>query len=227
MKIKKTNELAYVLGLLICSLGVTFSANSGFGVSMVVAPAYVLHRKLSLTWGWFTFGVAEYVLQGALIIFLIILLRRFKLKYLLSFVTAILYGLSLDMWRSVIGTAVYPEMYQRIISGVAGCFITSFAIALMLRTYLPQQAYELVVKEITDGFGYDMHKVKWIYDVSSLAFAVLLMLILFGKFSFDMIGIGTLILTVVNTPVIKFCGMILDKISDFSPAFPKLREKIG
>ncbi|MBR5264323.1 MAG: hypothetical protein IKV50_06480, partial [Clostridia bacterium] len=60
-KIPGMGELAYVLGLILCALGVCFSANSGFGVSMVVAPAYVLHCKLEPLLPFFSFGVAEYV----------------------------------------------------------------------------------------------------------------------------------------------------------------------
>ena len=40
-------EIAYVLGMILCPLGVCLSAKSGFGVSMVVAPAYVLYLRIS------------------------------------------------------------------------------------------------------------------------------------------------------------------------------------
>lgn len=42
-------EIAYVLGIILCPLGVCLSAKSGFGVSMVVAPAYVLYLRISET----------------------------------------------------------------------------------------------------------------------------------------------------------------------------------
>ena len=37
---------------------------ANFGVSMVVAPAYLLHLKLSQYWNFITFGVAEYSVLG-------------------------------------------------------------------------------------------------------------------------------------------------------------------
>ena len=51
MNNKKGNfaELAYVMGMILCPLGVCLSAKSGFGVSMVVAPAYVLYLRISET----------------------------------------------------------------------------------------------------------------------------------------------------------------------------------
>lgn len=213
-------ELAWILGILLCSLGVCFSAKSGFGVSMVVAPAYVLHCKLSELWAFFSFGVAEYVLQGALILLLCLVLRRFKWKYLLSFGTAVLYGVSLDGWRLLFGGDVYGELWQRCLSCAGGATVTALAIALLLRTYLPQQSYELVVKELSICRGWALGRVKWIYDLSSLGVSILLMLALFGRFDPEMIGAGTLLLTVINTPLITFFGKLLDRFFAFTPLFP-------
>ena len=61
-------ELAYVLGLVIMAFAAAFTEKADFGMSMVVAPAYILHLKLSEFWPWFSFGVAEYVFQGVLVI---------------------------------------------------------------------------------------------------------------------------------------------------------------
>ena len=220
-KIAGMGELAYVLGVILCALGVCFSAKSGFGVSMVVAPAYVLHCKLEPLLPFFSFGVAEYVLQGGLILLLCPFVGRFKKKFLLSLGTAVFYGVVLDFWRMLFGTEVPNELWQRaFFCGLGGC-ITAFAIALLLRTYLPQQGYELVVKELSDRYGWAMGRVKWIYDMSSLVVAILLMLLLFGEFSFSMIGAGTLLLTLVNTPLITGFGKLLDRFFVFTPFFPR------
>ena len=69
-------EIAYVLGIILCPLGVCLSAKSGFGVSMVVAPAYVLYLRISETIPWFTFGKSEYIFQGLLLSICYLLLRR-------------------------------------------------------------------------------------------------------------------------------------------------------
>lgn len=223
-KIRHMGELAWFLGLSICALGVCFATKSGFGVSMVVAPAYVIYVKVSQDISWFTFGIAEYCLQGMLIIILAIVLRKFKKKYILTCVSVIFYGLCVDMWRYIFGGEVYELMWQRVIAGIAGIVVTASSIALVLRTYLPQEAYELFVKEVSDHFSLNMNRFKWIYDISSLFVAVVMMLILFGEFSFEIIGPATLVCTVVNAPIIAFCGKYLDRYYDFSPKFPKLKE---
>ena len=64
MKKKKLySELCYVLGLIILAAGSAMMAKADFGVSMVVAPAYILHVKLSQYWSFVTFGFAEYILH--------------------------------------------------------------------------------------------------------------------------------------------------------------------
>lgn len=222
-KIPHVAEIAWVLSIVLCALGVCLAANSGFGVSMVVAPAFVLYSYLSTLFPWITFGITEYALQGLLVIFLSLALRRFKWKYPFAFLTALLYGLSLDGWRLLFGQAVYGTIPLRIAAAVAGSLISSIAIALSLRSYLPQQVYELIVKEIVDKFGFSMGKVKWIYDISSLVIAIVLMLCFFGRFDTELIGISTLVLTFLNTPLITMFGKIIDRFFIVDSAFPRFK----
>lgn len=224
-KIKHFAEGAWLLGIVFCSLGVSLSAKSGLGVSMIVAPAYVLYLKISQTLSWFTLGMAEYTLQGVLVVLIAIVLRRFKLKYPLCFLTAVIHGFAVDAWRSLIGAEMAQTALEKGLYCAGGALITAFAIALMLRTYLPQEVYELVVKEIAEKYSFSMNKVKWIFDISSLLLGIVLMLALFKSFSFEMIGIGTLVLTVINTPLITFFGRILDKYVSFDPAFKGFYDK--
>ena len=215
MNNKKGNfaELAYVMGMILCPLGVCLSAKSGFGVSMVVAPAYVLYLRISETLPWFTFGKSEYIFQGLLLILLGIAVRRFKWKYLLSFVTAFLYGNILDLWYDILGAEQYTVLWQRGMACVLGTVITSLAIAFFLRTYLPQEAYEMFVKDISDTFHKDTTKVKWIFDVTALCIA------------FDMVGFNTVLATIVNAPLIGIFGKMLDRVGSFDSSFPQFYEK--
>lgn len=222
-KISRTNELFYVFGMLLCALGVTLSANSGFGVSMVVAPAYVLHRYLVLLFPWFSFGVAEYALQGAIILITAAVCRRLKWKYLFGVVGVLFYGTAVDFWRLLLGTAVPEAMALRLVFAVLGAVLVSLSIAMLLRTYLPQQSYELCVQEVVARYSLPLGRVKWTYDAVSLALAVLLMLVLFGRFDTTIIGPATLVLTLVNAPMISLFGRILERFFDFSAAFPRFR----
>jgi uncharacterized membrane protein YczE len=52
MQTKKvfSSELAYLFGILILALGTAFMEKADFGMSMVVAPAYLIHLKISQTY---------------------------------------------------------------------------------------------------------------------------------------------------------------------------------
>ena len=76
-------ELAYLLGLIILAFGTAFMEYADFGVSMVVAPAYILHLKISEFLPFFSFGMAEYALQAVILLLMMALLRKAKISYFL------------------------------------------------------------------------------------------------------------------------------------------------
>lgn len=49
MKRRFSTELAYAVGIVLVAFGTALMEKANFGVSMVVAPAYVLYRWLSPT----------------------------------------------------------------------------------------------------------------------------------------------------------------------------------
>ena len=51
-------EFAYILGLCAVAFGVMLTVTADFGVSMIVAPAYILYEWINPVWSFFTFGMA-------------------------------------------------------------------------------------------------------------------------------------------------------------------------
>lgn len=228
-KITKMNELAWVFGVLLISIGVFLVTKGGFGVSMIVAPAYTIHLALSHILKWYSFGTSEYILQAVLLAVMCLVIRKFNRRFLLSFLTAVIYGYILDLWFFLFGSEAFTTLPARITSLACGIVVTSLAVALFFRTYLPQQVYELFVAQLAKHFTKDNNKVKLIYDFSSLGVAIILALIAsrrFGDIRFtDCIGIGTVACTLFNAPLIALFGKGLDKVFGFEAALPKL-EKI-
>ena len=208
----------WAVGLTLIALAVSLSARSGFGVSMIVAPAFVLHLKLVEFFPWFSFGVAEFLVQFVLIVLMILITKKFQVKYVLTFGTAAIYGVILDFWRRIVGTDIPDELWLRIFFAACGIVICGFAVALMFRTSWPQEAYDMFVKDMSEYFGVELSKFKWGYDITMLLIAIALMLLMFHRFSFQMIGIGTLVTTAVNSPVIAAWGRLIDRF------FPPLTE---
>ena len=155
-----SNELAYILALLTLAFGTALMEAANFGVSMVVAPAYLLHLKISQYLPFFSFGMAEYSLQAVLLIVTVVIMRRFKLSYLFSFVTAVLYGFTLDAWMWLVGMIPSEAIIVRILFYLVGMLFCSIGVSLFFHTYIAPEAYELFVKEVSTRMGINIHKFK-------------------------------------------------------------------
>ena len=220
-KITRMNEAAWLLGVVMCALGVALCTQAGFGISMIAAPPYIIHLKLYSICPFFTHGVCDYLWQGLLMVLMCACIRKFKLSYIFSFATGVIFGMCVDMWTLLFGGGgVLAFMPHRIAFFCVGELTTATAIAFFFRTAMPVEVYELIVAEFARKFKLTTNKMKMINDICMLALAVTLALTLNG--SFKGLGIGTVIITALNAPLITLIGKLLDKYIDFSPRFPKL-----
>ncbi len=211
IKCKYKNQLYWVFGILLCTLGIAFCTKSDFGLSMIAAPAYIIHVKMESFFPWYSQGTSEYILQTLLIVIVFFTTYKFKLKYILSFATAIISGLVLDMWLFVLGgNGAYELLSMRIVAFILGECLSALAIALFFRTTMPVQAYELLVAEIAQKFNIQVEKVKMVNDICYFVLSVALALLLNG--SLQGLGIGTVVITLTNAPIIAFFGKLIDKL---------------
>lgn len=220
-KIRLSSEATYVAAIILLSLAVAILSAADFGISMIVAPAYLL----SLKTGVLTFGQAEYVIQAGLFIVLCVILRKFRFVYLFSFVTCLIYGLVLDLWRMIpfFNPSVTPQgsmnLWIRAVMFVSGVILTSFSVALFFKTYLYPQVYDFFVKVVSSRYGIKISVLKTIVDLSCLTASVIMTFAFFGRI--EGIGWGTLVMAVINGTIIGFFSKILDKFFDFQPIFPR------
>ena len=216
---KKTvfyTELAFFVGLAFLAFETALTAYGNVGISMVVAPAYVLHLYVSQFLPWFSFGVAEYVLQAIVLLVLIIILRKVKWTYLLSFGVTLLYGVLLD--TSMMLTALLPaNPYLQVATYIVGAIICCGSLALLFVSYFPPEAYELFSKEISARFNKPIHRIVNFYNLSSLLVSVILSLTLFG--GIKGIGIGTVACAFLYGFVINFFQKVYGKIFNFKDKF--------
>lgn len=225
-KITLHSEAVYAAAIIILAFAVAMLSAADFGVSMIVAPAYIISQKL----GFITFGQGEYLVQSALFIAFCLLMKNIKLTYFNSFVTCLLYGAVLDFWRFVVPifnpNVTEPgsmSMSVRIVFYILGTLLTSFSVMLSFKTYFYPQVYDFFVKGISARFGIDRIKFKKIFDFSCLAVSCVLTLVFFRKFVG--VGVGTLIMTFVNGFIIEKFELIFDKYVTLKPFSPKLAKK--
>ncbi|MBR5559318.1 MAG: hypothetical protein IKU72_03645 [Oscillospiraceae bacterium] len=216
-------EIAYVVGIVVLAIATAFMEKADFGMSMVVAPAYLIYLKVSQFVPFFTFGMSEYIFQAVLLILLALVMHKVKRSYFLSFVTAFLYGVILDAAMGVVGLLPCDSIAWRIAFFVTGLVICAISIAFLFHTYFPPEAYELFVKELSEKFNMEISKTKTIYDCCSCVLGVVLSLVFFGTF----VGVkfGTVICAAVNGWLIGRFSRLLESKFVFKDALP-LREKM-
>lgn len=216
-------ELAYILGLIVLAFSAALMEASDLGVSMIVAPAYLLYLKLSQEFAFFTFGMAEYTLQAVLLIVMVMVLGRFRLYYLFSFITAVLYGLLLDGSMAIVALLGVSGMAGRITCFTAGVICCAVGVSLLFHTYIAPEVYELFVKEIAAKYGRNINHVKTAYDCISCLIAVGMSFAFFGLGHFEGVKIGTVLCALVNGALIGFSSGAFEGKFEFKDA-TKLRK---
>ena len=215
-KISRFGEGAYVFGLLFLSMGTALLAKAGFGVSMVVAPAYLVSLKFS----FLTFGTAEYCVQAAVFAAMCLVIGKFRLSYCFTFLSLLIYGAVLDAWVRVFDFLPSDGLPLRIACYLIGLPLVSLGVSLMFHTYFAPSVYEYFVRMVSAHFGKDINKFKGAYDCTSLAVSIGLSFLFFGKL--NGIGIGTVIAAVLNGRISGWFSRRMEERVDFSPRYPRL-----
>ena len=232
-KTKKASELLWLMGIVFVALGVAICSKANLGVSMIAAPTFVIQEALAPLWNGFSVGVVEYLVQGVILVILCLLIRRFNWRYLLAFAVAVVYGYTVNFFLWILGPISFDAVWLRWVMLIVGDLITGFGVACFFNTYLPQQVFELFVSELTKRYSLEISRVKWLFDISLLAVSVILALVLFGDVtafdwssightSFHNLGLGTLVTTAINSPIIQFMSRQIKRRFDASPRFPRL-----
>lgn len=221
-KTKKTfyTEISYVFGIIFIALGAVLMQKADLGMSMVVAPAYLLYLKLSPRFSFFTFGMAEYALQAVLLVVLIAVVRKVKLKYLFSFVTAVIYGFVLDGLNLLLVGIPADTMALRIVLFIAGLLCCSIGVSMMFHTYISPEVYELFVKEVSARFGFRQERCKTCYDCISCAVSVIMSFAFYGFGHFEGVKLGTIVCALINGTVVGLFTKLFERMFTFRDRFP-------
>lgn len=209
-------ELAYLFGMFILALGTAFMEAADFGVSMVVAPAYLVYLKVSQFLPFFTFGMAEYTLQAVLLILLILVLQQFRPSYLFSFVTAVLYGLILDLNMLLVALIPCEAIAVRLIFYFGGMLLCAIGVSMLFHTYISPEVYELFVKEASSKYNISINKFKTAYDCISYGVAILMSFAFFGFGHFEGVKWGTVVCALLNGWLIGRWSGLLDRAFEFA-----------
>lgn len=214
-KLHFSREAAYVWATIVLPFSIALMTKANLGLSMIAAPTYIVSEYFD----FLTYGQAEYILQALVLLLMAAVVGKFRAIYLLSFVTALVYGTVLDGCILLLSPLEITQMWQRIIVFALGMVLTALGVALYIKTYLPPCVYDYFVRTVVEEKHTDLRKTKLINDGVYLAVSIALTLILFRRF----VGItwGTIVITVCNGHIIAFFDKFLEKHFDFYDRFPK------
>lgn len=220
-KIGRCSELAFALGTVLLALGTVLQAKANLGMSAAVAPAYLLAEVLGVQP-----GTMCYIYQGFLVLLTFALLRRFKLELVVTFASAVAYGLFVNLFTNTLFLDLAELMlFHRFVLLTLGIVVVSVALALILNSYLPPQAAELFAVEAARLLGWSKYKGKYAFDIISCVVSIALSFIFFGEMR--IIGAATVLSALVYGPLIGLFSRIFSLFVDFTPLFPRLAALFG
>lgn len=177
-------------------------------------------NRVSPVWSFVTFGMAEYCLQAVLLLAMCLLLRRFRVSYLFSFVTAVVYGFVLDAFMVLGAMLPVDSMALRGLYYVLGMPFCAAGVSAMFHTYISPEVYELFVKEVPAHFGADINRFKTGYDCVSCLIGVAMSFLVFGLWHFEGVKWGTILCALVNGHIIGQISAFYEKHWTFCDRFP-------
>ncbi len=197
-------ELALCIAVLMNSFGVVLMLYSGAGISAISSVPFAF----SEVWPVLTLGTWTYLFQGALVLSLMVMRKKFVPSYLFSFVVGFIFGKLLDIHEAWINILPYTIPLRVVYFVVSYCLL-SIGIALSNRCGLPIVPTDLFPRELSDITGIPYPKIKIAFDVICLA--VTAGLTLGFLHHLEGLGIGTIAAAFTMGKAIGFAGDVLDK----------------
>ena len=197
-------ELALCVAVLINSFGVVLMLYSGAGISAISSVPFAF----SEVWPVLTLGTWTYLFQGALVLSLMLLRRRFVPDYLFSFVVGFVFGKLLDVHEAWIGILPYT-IPLRVVYFVVSYALLSLGIALSNRCGLPIVPTDLFPRELSDITKIPYPRIKITFDVLCLLTTACLTLGFLHRL--EGLGIGTIAAAFTMGKAIGLAGDLLDQ----------------
>ncbi|MDW7657487.1 MAG: DUF6198 family protein [Bacillota bacterium] len=196
-------EILFTCGLILISFGITLMVHADLGISVASSVPFVI----SLRFTALTFGTWSYLVQGFLVILLIVIIRKIKWNYLLSFLVSVAFGVLVDVFSLLSSGLIGLAWPQRALLFAGGQLILTMGIALFVASRLPLLPYDLFVNELAIYKHISFRKCKTLFDLSCLLTSSLFLLLFVRRLAG--IGIGSLISALLNGTLAGFwLGML-------------------
>ena len=201
-------EIALLAAVMINSLAVVLMLHSRSGISAISSVPYAF----SLVLPRLSLGTWTYLFQGALVLGLMLLRRRFVPAYLLSFVVGFVFGKLLDLHKAWID-ALPATLPLRVLYFVLSYVLLAIGIAVSNRCKMPIVPTDLFPRELAAITGWFYSRIKVTFDVLCLATTALMTVVFLGRL--DGLGVGTVLAALTLGKAIGKVGEVLDRHMTF------------
>lgn len=195
MAVKRIHGAAVLAAAVpIGAAGTALMKHGSFGLT----PFYSVSLALYHATGLFTMGTWNTVYQVVLILTLMAILRRFKMRYVLSFAVAAITSVILDLFNSLC-LALPATLPVRIVCYAAGFLLLTLGVALMAECKLPVSPMNLFVRELSEEWNRPFRNVKLGFDLGCLIISVTISLCFTGHL--NGVGPGTIVSALLTGPM--------------------------
>lgn len=206
-----------LVSLFFLALGVAICVRSNLGSSVISSTPYSftlagesgLSPNLSL-------GMYTNILNVILVVCQIFVLKnQFQLVQLFQLIIGTVFGVLIDFSMFLTSTFQSPDFKIQIIEMILGSTIMAFGVSLEIRCAsitMPGEGLPAAISKKTGKpFGY----IKIFVDIALVVSAIVSMLVFFGEWRWNIVGIGTLF-------AMLYCGMAVKLISNHLKWFDTL-----
>lgn len=194
MKLNK--YISFILGLLLLSFGIILAVKANYGVTVATSPSFVLSQRFAVP----SFGVFNYLVQGFVFLLTIVVLKKFEMRFILSFGTSVIFGYTIDLFGFLMKNVSLSSHIVRIVFFIASIVIISAGLVFFYRSELPILPFDVFVREVSKKYGITISRFKLGFDIIMCTLAVVLSFAFFG--ALRGVSIGTLVSALTIGPTI-------------------------
>lgn len=210
--------------LFVMTLGVALCVRSALGSSVISTIPFVFtlagEDSLAPAWtiGQYTY-MMNFILVGAQIV---TLRRRFQLVQLFQLIIGFLFGFLLDINMALTAPLQNDSLIVRSAEQIIGCTVLGLGIAFEIRCGSITMPGEGMPAALTRVTTMPFAKAKILVDIILVAIAVVCGYLFYGRWLWNVVGIGTLFAMIYVGYVVKLASPRLawfDRVVCYRPGF--------
>jgi uncharacterized protein len=209
-KITIKGEASLATGLLLISFAVPLMVRADFGISTISSLPYVLSRIIDEI----SFGVWNPIFQVCLLFLLVLITRRFKSGYVVSFLIAALFGISLDFFTNVL-FGLPTDLWSRLLYIIVSFPIMCVAIYLMVGSKVPLMMADSFINDLSTHLHITYRRMKTLFDIACMALSVALSMVFIGHLVG--VGIGTIIMAFITGSGVHAANKVISRVIIIEP----------